>query len=175
MAATTACFFLPDRWFLPHFAIRTDFSLSAWDATVEIGWCAQNICLVGFMVCEGAGISVTALTELRLPERSDLILPSSLFGVAFGSSAGIQHTGGMWRIAFSGCWVLPPLGPPVMGPFISLWTLHRKLVSPGASWVVLFGELGRIKLPPIFVKRKVFGVSFALIFLALTNYLSVLT
>ena len=35
MAATTACRVLPDRWFIPHFAVNTEFSLSAWDATVD--------------------------------------------------------------------------------------------------------------------------------------------
>ena len=36
MAATTACSVFPERWFLPHFAIRTDFSISTWGATVEM-------------------------------------------------------------------------------------------------------------------------------------------
>ena len=36
MAATTACCVLPDRLFTPHFAILTEFSLSAWDATVHM-------------------------------------------------------------------------------------------------------------------------------------------
>ena len=36
MAATTACCVLPDRWFTPHFAILTEFSLSAWHATVHL-------------------------------------------------------------------------------------------------------------------------------------------
>ena len=36
MAATTACGVLPDRWFSPHFAVRPGFSISAWDATVEM-------------------------------------------------------------------------------------------------------------------------------------------
>ena len=36
MAATTACSVLPDRWFPPHFAVRTAFSITAWDATVEM-------------------------------------------------------------------------------------------------------------------------------------------
>ena len=36
MAATTACRVLPDSWFTTHFAIFTEFSLSAWDATVHI-------------------------------------------------------------------------------------------------------------------------------------------
>ena len=36
MAAITACRVLPDRWFTPHFAILTEFSLSAWDATVHM-------------------------------------------------------------------------------------------------------------------------------------------
>ena len=31
-AATTACRVLPDRWFIPHFAVHAEFSLSAWDA-----------------------------------------------------------------------------------------------------------------------------------------------
>ena len=35
-AATTACCVLSDRWFHPHSSIRTDFSLSAGDATVEM-------------------------------------------------------------------------------------------------------------------------------------------
>ena len=35
MAAATACCVLPDRWFIPHFAVYAEFSLSAWDATVE--------------------------------------------------------------------------------------------------------------------------------------------
>ena len=36
MAATTACCVLPDRWFTPHDAILTGFSLSAWDAAVHM-------------------------------------------------------------------------------------------------------------------------------------------
>ena len=36
MAATTACCVLPDRWFTPHFAVLSEFSLSAWDATVHM-------------------------------------------------------------------------------------------------------------------------------------------
>ena len=36
MAATTACCVLPDRWFTPQFAVLTEFSLSAWDATVHM-------------------------------------------------------------------------------------------------------------------------------------------
>ena len=35
LAATTACRVLPDRWFVPHFAVYAEFSLSAWDATVD--------------------------------------------------------------------------------------------------------------------------------------------
>ena len=35
MAAATACSVLPDRWFIPHFAVYAEFSLSAWDAAVE--------------------------------------------------------------------------------------------------------------------------------------------
>ena len=33
VAATTACRVLPDRWFIPHFAVYAEFS--AWDATVD--------------------------------------------------------------------------------------------------------------------------------------------
>ena len=37
MSATTACSVLPDRWFPPpHFRVHTDFSVTSWDATVEI-------------------------------------------------------------------------------------------------------------------------------------------
>ena len=35
MAAAAACRVLPDRWFIPHFAVYAEFALSAWDATVE--------------------------------------------------------------------------------------------------------------------------------------------
>ena len=35
MAAATACYVSPDRWFTPHFSVSAEFSLSAWDATVE--------------------------------------------------------------------------------------------------------------------------------------------
>ena len=35
MAAITACRVLPDSWFVPHFAVYAEFSLSAWDATVD--------------------------------------------------------------------------------------------------------------------------------------------
>ena len=35
LAAATACFVSPDRWFTPHFSVSAEFSLSAWDATVE--------------------------------------------------------------------------------------------------------------------------------------------
>ena len=36
MIATTACCVPPDRWFTPHFAIFTKFSLFARDATVDM-------------------------------------------------------------------------------------------------------------------------------------------
>ena len=36
LAAATACQVLPERWFSPHFAVRTDSSIVAWDATVEM-------------------------------------------------------------------------------------------------------------------------------------------
>ena len=35
LAAATACRVLPDRWFIPHFAVYAEFALSAWDATVD--------------------------------------------------------------------------------------------------------------------------------------------
>ena len=35
LADASACYVSPDRWFTPHFAVYADFSLSAWDATVE--------------------------------------------------------------------------------------------------------------------------------------------
>ena len=35
LAAATASYVLPDRWFTPHFAVYAEFSLSAWDATVD--------------------------------------------------------------------------------------------------------------------------------------------
>ena len=35
LAAASACYVLPDRWFTPHFAVYAEFSLSAWDATVD--------------------------------------------------------------------------------------------------------------------------------------------
>ena len=35
MAAATACCVLPDCWFIPHFAVYAELSLSAWDAPVE--------------------------------------------------------------------------------------------------------------------------------------------
>ena len=35
LAAATACYVSPDRWFTPHFSVSAEFSLSAWDATVE--------------------------------------------------------------------------------------------------------------------------------------------
>ena len=35
LAAASACYVSPDRWFTPHFAVCAEFSLSAWDATVD--------------------------------------------------------------------------------------------------------------------------------------------
>ena len=35
MAAASACYVSPDRWFTPHFSVCAEFSLSAWDATVD--------------------------------------------------------------------------------------------------------------------------------------------
>ena len=35
LAAANACYVSPDRWFTPHFSISAEFSLSAWDATVD--------------------------------------------------------------------------------------------------------------------------------------------
>ena len=36
MLATVACGVLPERWFPPHFGVRTDFPVTAWDVTVEM-------------------------------------------------------------------------------------------------------------------------------------------
>ena len=35
LAAANACYVSPDRWFIPHFSVSAEFSLSAWDATVD--------------------------------------------------------------------------------------------------------------------------------------------
>ena len=35
LAAANACYVSPDRWFTPHFSVSAEFSLSAWDATVD--------------------------------------------------------------------------------------------------------------------------------------------
>ena len=35
LAAASACYVSPDRWFTPHFSVCAEFSLSAWDATVD--------------------------------------------------------------------------------------------------------------------------------------------
>ena len=35
LAAASACYVSPDRWFTPHFSVRAEFSLSSWDATVD--------------------------------------------------------------------------------------------------------------------------------------------
>ena len=35
LAAANACYASPDRWFTPHFSVCAEFSLSAWDATVD--------------------------------------------------------------------------------------------------------------------------------------------
>ena len=51
MAATTACRVLPDRWFIPHFAVYAEFSLSAWDATVDRARVYSPLCQpVGLIV-----------------------------------------------------------------------------------------------------------------------------
>ena len=33
--AASACYVSPDRWFIPHFSVCAEFSLSSWDATVD--------------------------------------------------------------------------------------------------------------------------------------------
>ena len=35
LAAASACYVSPDRWFTPHFSVCAEFFLSAWDATVD--------------------------------------------------------------------------------------------------------------------------------------------
>ena len=35
LAAASACYVSPDRWFTPHFSVCAEFSLSSWDAVVE--------------------------------------------------------------------------------------------------------------------------------------------
>ena len=35
LAVATACYVSLDRWFTPYFSVSAEFSLSAWDATVE--------------------------------------------------------------------------------------------------------------------------------------------
>ena len=55
LAAATACQVLPDRWFSPHFDVRTDFFIAAWDATVEIN--GQGILPFGLHVGFNAPIA----------------------------------------------------------------------------------------------------------------------
>ena len=35
LAAANACYGSPGRWFSPHFSVSAEFSLSAWDTTVD--------------------------------------------------------------------------------------------------------------------------------------------
>ena len=35
LAAVSACYVSPDRWFTPHFSVCAEFSLSSWDAIVD--------------------------------------------------------------------------------------------------------------------------------------------
>ena len=35
LAAASACYVSPDRWFTPHFSVLAEFSLSSWNATVD--------------------------------------------------------------------------------------------------------------------------------------------
>ena len=35
LAAASACYVSPDRWFTPHFSVCAEFSLSSWDAAVD--------------------------------------------------------------------------------------------------------------------------------------------
>ena len=35
LAAASACYVSPDRWFTPHFSVSAEFSLSSWDAAVD--------------------------------------------------------------------------------------------------------------------------------------------
>ena len=37
LAAASACYVSPDRWFTPHFSVSAEFSLSSWEATVDSG------------------------------------------------------------------------------------------------------------------------------------------
>ena len=52
MAATTACRVLPDRWFVPHFAVYAEFSLSLHGMQLSIGLWFIHPCgqLVGLIV-----------------------------------------------------------------------------------------------------------------------------
>ena len=51
LAAATTCQVLPDRWFSPHFAVRTGFSSAAWDATVDMAKVYSPLWLARWIPC----------------------------------------------------------------------------------------------------------------------------
>ena len=62
LAAASACYVSPDRWFTPHFSVCAEFSLSSWDAIVDR---AQRILHFGLHV----GFSILIALVLLGPQR----------------------------------------------------------------------------------------------------------
>ena len=71
LAAASACYVLPDRWFTPHFAVYAEFSLSAWDATVD----------------RASAFPLWPATWLQCPDLGTL--PLKRFGI-FGMSISVK-------------------------------------------------------------------------------------
>ena len=73
MAATTACRVLPDRWFIPHFSVYAEFSLSAWDATVDrarvYSPCGQLVGLIALIAHVVQNIWDVYIQEVRSVPR----------------------------------------------------------------------------------------------------------
>ena len=62
LAAASACYVSPDRWFTPHFSVSAEFSLSSWDATVDRARTHSPLCLL-------VGFSLPIVRVLLRPQR----------------------------------------------------------------------------------------------------------
>ncbi len=63
LAAASACYVSPDRWFTPHFAVYAEFALSLLGMLLLIG--LEHILLFGLLV----GFSLPIVRVLLRPQR----------------------------------------------------------------------------------------------------------
>ena len=113
-AATAACSIFSYRWFPPHFSIRTEFSLTAWDAKVEMARVYSPMCPACWIQCTDRSRRSSSWTlqntwDVQIPELrfcaygrlgsgySQRVLPTMLmppcsFGVRRPRLPSFEHT-----------------------------------------------------------------------------------